>query len=147
MGAVQGRVDRELLQGPRSSRAILWLVFGLGLVLVAGAVSELGDVSSAVGLTLGAVFAVFGLGGALARARCDETGISYRYVRRWHVPTDQVTDVQVQARGYYGLFPTLVIYRRSGRPLVLRGVADYMTKAGWARTEDAAARWRQSARL
>jgi hypothetical protein len=130
----------ERVRPPLLSRALATVIAAVGLLLLAGSmVDQHPDLGA---LLTGCVFLVGGSGLALARGECTEARITYWNVRRYRVPAESVSAVEVEKRGWATTFPTVVVYRHDGRPLVLRAVQDYRSTNGWSRQAKRAERWR-----
>jgi hypothetical protein len=127
------------LRPPVATRALLAVIALLGLIsIIDFAVDAHPDSGE---LLFGLIMLVIGTTGALARAQCSEHGVTYRNLRRYRASRDSITDVRVEPRGWIGTFPTLVVHRQSGRPIVMRAVQDYRTKGGRMRQADRASEW------
>ena len=129
-----------MVQAPTLSRVTGWALAVLGLLLVVGGLFA-GHVE-VTPLVVGLVMAVLGPSVATAHALCTVDGVVYRNLLRYRLDAAEITRVEVERRGWTGTFPTLVVYRRAGRPVVLRAVQEYRSPAGQSRMEARAATWR-----
>ena len=139
------RQGRERIRPPRLTRLLAAVIAAVGLLLVIGSLFDQHPDGEAV--LVGVALLVLGGTLALARADCSAAGVTYWNLRKYHVPATQVAAVRVERRGFSGTFPTLVVYRREGRPLVLRGVQDFRSEAGIRRQSERADRWNRTLRL